>query len=202
MEVLEIGCAPGKQLAYIGKFLGASISGLDYSEKGIELSRRFLRKLNMEADLRCEDILSTTFHPGSFDVVYSQGVIEHFDNPENIVRHHIQMLKSTGVSLMLVPNYGGIYGKLQKYFDLDNLRIHNMAIMKPDLIKELVPTDLTFDAVAYPYGRMSPWVLNIHRKWEPSIARLISYLINFIGLLQPVDMKLICPMIVLKVIRA
>jgi len=202
MQVLEIGCAPGKQLAYMGKYLGASISGLDYSENGIELSRRLLHKLNIEGDLRCEDIFLTTFRPESFDVVYSLGVIEHFDDPKNIVRRHIELLKPMGISLMLVPNYGDIYGRLQKYFDPENLSIHNTAIMNLVAMEKLASVDLSVDAVAFPYGRMSPWLLNMNRKWPAIFALMASYLINFMGFLQPVDIKLICPMIVLRVTRA
>ncbi len=202
MQFLEIGCAPGKQLAYIGKYLGASISGLDYSENGIELSRRLLHKLNIEGDLRCEDIFSTSFRPETFDVVYSLGVIEHFDDPRNIVRQHMELLKPMGISLILVPNYGGIYGRLQRYFDPENLTIHNTAIMSPNIIEKLAPVDLSVDAVAFPYGRMSPWLLNMDRKWPVIFALMASCLMNFMGLVQPVDIKLICPMIVLRVTRA
>ena len=202
MRVLEIGCAPGKQLAYIGRYLGASISGLDYSENGIELSRRLLHKLDIEGDLRCEDIFLTTFRPESFDVVYSLGVIEHFDDPRNIVRRHMELLRPMGISLILVPNYGGIYGRLQRYFDPENLSIHNTTIMSPTVIEGLAPVDLRVEAVAFPYGRMSPWLLNMDRKWPSILALTIIYLINFAGLLQPIDIKSICPMIVLKIIRA
>ncbi len=35
MQYLEIGCAPGKFLAYAAKELGAVASGLDYSATGV-----------------------------------------------------------------------------------------------------------------------------------------------------------------------
>jgi hypothetical protein len=134
-------------------------------------------------------------------VVYSLGVIEHFDDPKDIVRRHIELLKPMGISLILVPNYGGIYGRLQRYFDPGNLSIHNTAIMRPAIIEKLAPVDLSVDAVAFPYGRMSPWLLNMDRKWPALFALMVIYLVNFAGLLQPVDIKLICPMIVLRVTR-
>lgn len=202
MQVLEIGCAPGKQLAYVGKYLGASISGLDYSEKGIELSLRLFHKLGIECNLRCEDIFFTTFQPESFDVVYSLGVIEHFNDPTNIVRRHVELLRPGGVSFILVPNYGGIYGRLQRYFDPENLSIHNIAIMRPVTMQKLAPANFSADAVAFPYGRMSPWLINIDRKWPATLARMATCFINFMGLLQPFDIKVICPIIALRIIRA
>ena len=56
MRVLEIGCAPGKHLAYLAKIRGAKVCGLDYSEPGIANSRELFRRLGLEAEFRCEDL--------------------------------------------------------------------------------------------------------------------------------------------------
>jgi len=125
MEVLEIGCAPGNYLAYITKNLKANVSGVDYSIRGIALSHKLFDAFNIKGDLRCEDIFTTTFPFNSFDFVYSNGVIEHFDEPKDIIRRHIELLKPGGTALITVPNYRGIYGRLQRYFDYENLLIPN-----------------------------------------------------------------------------
>lgn len=199
MAVLEVGCAPGKQLAMIHQVFGASISGLDYSETGVQLSRRLFEKLQITCDLRCEDIFSTSFQPGSFDLVYSLGVIEHFDNPTDIVARHVELLKPGGTSLMVVPNYGGFYGRLQRYFDSENLDIHNIRIMSPGKLKQLVPEKMCDDVAAFSFGRVSPWLLNMHPKWPRIIALLLNLFINGLGLLQPFDIKSLSPNLVLQV---
>ena len=38
MSVLEIGCAPGKVLAYVHLKLGSKTTGIDYSEPGVRLT--------------------------------------------------------------------------------------------------------------------------------------------------------------------
>jgi SAM-dependent methyltransferase len=201
MQVLEIGCAPGKQLGYIAKHLGAKISGLDYSKSGIALSQRICESLGIAADLRCEDAFQTTFPPGRFDLVYSLGVIEHFEDPRLIVRKHMELLRPGGVCLVLVPNFGGLYGRLQRYFDPGNLKIHNTDIMTLKAMKELAPTELCSDVFAFYHGRMSPWLLNIGKKWPTLLSQPINYLVNFVGLVQPMDLRVICPALVLKMIR-
>lgn len=201
MVILEVGCAPGKQLAYIGQNLGATIAGLDFSESGIALSRGLCRRLGIPADLRCEDIFHTTFQPESFDLVYSLGVIEHFDDPSLIVRRHLELLKPGGICLLLIPNFDGVYGRLQNYFDPENLRIHNTDIMTPNAMRNLAPPDISLDVVAFYFGRMSPWLLNIDSKWPAILARTVNYLVNFVGLLQPIDIKTFCPTLVLKITR-
>lgn len=85
MRVLEIGCAPGKYLAYLAKVQKATICGLDYSEPGIAFSRQLFSKLKIPDEFRCEDIFATTFHGDSFDLVYSPAVIEHFEDARAIV---------------------------------------------------------------------------------------------------------------------
>jgi cyclopropane fatty-acyl-phospholipid synthase-like methyltransferase len=47
MRVLEIGCAPGKHLAYLAKVRQARVCGLDYSEPGIAFSRELFSRLGL-----------------------------------------------------------------------------------------------------------------------------------------------------------
>ena len=202
MRVLEIGCAPGKQLAYVGKILRAKVSGIDFSERGINFSERLFEALSIEGDLRCENIFSTTFQPNSFDFVYSSGVIEHFDDPTAIVRRHIELLRPGGIALIVIPNYHGIYGRLQSYFDPENILIHNLNIMTSDALAKLAPADLIDEIHLFPYGRLNPWLINFDKKWPPIVAKAVYFFLNGIGMLQPFDIKILCPTIVLKLVRA
>lgn len=201
MRVMEIGCAPGRHLAYVAKHLKAHVSGLDYSKKGIAVSRKLFNSQGITGDLRCEDIFSTSFVNDNLDVVYSLGVIEHFNDPTDIVRRHVLLLKQGGTALIVIPNYSGFYGRLQEYFDPENLLIHNMDIMHTKVLTRLTPTDLRVEAEAFPYGRLSPWLINLSSKWPEIPARAISYFLNFIGLLQPFDIPFLCPIFVLKIKR-
>lgn len=201
MRVMEIGCAPGRHLAYVAKHFKAHVSGLDYSKKGIAASRKLFNFQGITGDLRCEDIFSTSFVNDNFDVVYSVGVIEHFNDPTDIVRRHVLLLKQGGTALIVIPNYSSFYGRLQKYFDPKNLLIHNMDIMHTKVLTKLTPTDLHVEADAFPCGRFSPWLINLSRKWPSTPSLAISYFLNFIGLLQPFDIPFLCPTFVLKIKR-
>ncbi len=64
MKLLEIGCAPGKMLAWTKAVLGAEVSGLDYSGPGVCVARRLFHELRLAADLRNEDVFATTFSGG------------------------------------------------------------------------------------------------------------------------------------------
>ena len=198
---LEIGCAPGKVLAWVAAVLRADVSGLDYSERGLATARRLFAALHLKGDLRCESLADTTFPPGTFDVVYSGGVIEHFKDPRDIVRAHIQLLKPGGTAVMTVPNYRDIYGRLQRYFDADILALHNLEIMTCDALRSLAPIDESAEVKTYPAGRLSPWVLTPAKRWPRPIALGLSYLFNAAALLQPLDVASLSPMLVLEIKR-
>lgn len=201
MSFLEIGCAPGKMLAWVSKKLCAHVSGIDYSQNGINVSKKLFLSLGIETDLRCEDIFDTTFESGSFDIVYSAGLIEHFDNPSDVVRRHIDLCKPGGKSIIVIPNYGGIYGKIQKFLDAENLALHNLKIMNHSGLYSLVPVASASQIRVYPTGRLSPGILSLEKKLLPPIAWGLFRIINLIGLLQPVEFAAICPLLVLDIVR-
>jgi 2-polyprenyl-3-methyl-5-hydroxy-6-metoxy-1,4-benzoquinol methylase len=197
MRLLEIGCAPGKLLAWAAARLRAEVAGLDYSEPGLESARQLFSALGLRGDLRREDLFATTFAPGTFDLVFSAGVIEHFNDPRDIVRKHAELAKPGGKALIAVPHYGGVYGRVQRYFDADNLALHNLAIMSPRGLEALAPAGRA--ACAYPAGRLSPWLINLDRRWPRPVARAATYALNAAGLIQPIDIPKLCPMLVLEI---
>lgn len=200
-RVLELGCAPGKLLAWMAAELGADVAGLDASAQGIEWARELFRALGLRGDLRHEDAFTTTFGPGAFDLVCSWGLIEHFDDPRPLVRQHVTLARPGGRVLIGVPHYGGIYGTLQGWLDRDNLRLHNLGIMDPAQLAGLAPPDLSASVRAFPAGRLSPWLLSLDRKLPAPLARGASLTLNAVGLLQPADITGLCPLLVLEIER-
>jgi 2-polyprenyl-3-methyl-5-hydroxy-6-metoxy-1,4-benzoquinol methylase len=201
MRVLELGCAPGKILAWAAADLRANVCGLDYSERGITWSRMLFAALRLPADLRCEDVFATTFAHGTFDVVYSSGLIEHFEDPKHIVRTHVELAKPGGRAVIAIPDYSGIYGRLQQWCDPANLAIHNTEIMSPEALAQLAPGDLTAEARTYRAGRFSPWQISFDRRLPAPIGAALASVLNGVALLQPVDIAAICPLLVLEITR-
>ena len=201
MEVLEIGCAPGKHLVWVTKVLGARTACVDYSRRGMEFARKLFDVLGVEGDLRCENVFSTTFSPEQFDVVYSVGVIEHFKDPRPIVRKHVELLKPGGKALLVIPHYGGVYGRFQQYFDPENLKIHNTDIMTVSKLADLAPRDLSGEVTAAAMGRISPWLISFEKKWPRVLAHAVRLCTNAVGLLQPFDIRPLCPFLVLSIVR-
>ncbi len=197
MKFLEIGCAPGKMLAWTAAVLGAEVSGLDYSEQGARAARRLFRELGLAADIRNENVFSTTFAEGSFDVVYSAGVIEHFEDPSRIVRIHVQLLKPGGLALITIPNLRGFYGRLASQ---ETLAIHNLNVMTPQALRRLAPADLSGTVESFHHGRFTLAMGVIDGRWG-RLANVLRTGSDLLGLAQPFSIEALCPTLVLKIRR-
>ena len=189
MKFLEIGCAPGKMLSWVAAALGAEVSGLDYSGPGVRVARRLFRELGLAADIRNEDVFSTTFAAGSFDVVYSAGVIEHFEDPSEIVRIHAKLLKPGGVALITIPNLAGFYGR---WASKENLAIHNLDIMTPEALRRLAPRDLSESVESFRDGRFTLAMGVIDHRWG-RLANAFRMASDLAGLAQPFHVEALCP---------
>ncbi len=201
MHVLEIGFAPGKILSYVNKVLGAAVTGLDYSEHGTAMARELFDALDVDGEILCEDVFNSSLEKDTFDVIYSIGVIEHFDDPRPLVRKHIEFLKRGGKAIIMIPNYRSIYGGLQKYFYPENLDIHNLDIMSEADILKLVPDDIPCQVISYRYGRIDPSQVTPSRRWPAIMSRLFSYGCTVLGHLQPFRIRSLAPWIVLEVTK-
>jgi SAM-dependent methyltransferase len=199
MRYLEIGCAPGLMLAYVVKALGAEVCGLDYSPVGIAQTRAVFDKFALKATLRCEDVFSHTFPREYFDVVHSGGLIEHFEDPRELVRIHVELLKPGGVALITIPHFGGLYGVIAAKTDPGNLAIHNARIMNPASLQELAPQDLSDSVSVRPFGRTSLSNVSFHS--SRFLGLLAKAAANAVGLLQPVAIERLCPNLVLRIVR-
>jgi hypothetical protein len=117
-----------------------------------------------------------------------------------VVQKHLDLVSSGGVAVIAIPNYGGVYGRIQGWCDLPNLQLHNVNIMQTTSLKNLVDLSTDIKSVkAYHFGNIDPWIINLDKKFPLVIARFLSLCVNAVGLLQPLTVKNIAPMIVLEI---
>jgi SAM-dependent methyltransferase len=142
-RVIELGCAPGRWLVYFNQKFGYDVYGIDYSKVGYAQTEKMLRLHRIEGKIICSDIFDSSFrskYEGMFDVVYSLGLIDHFDDPSQVLDIHQKLLKKNGLLLITMPNYsdGTLYRKCVKgtKTEKDLLRVHNTQLMKIDKFKE------------------------------------------------------------------
>jgi 2-polyprenyl-3-methyl-5-hydroxy-6-metoxy-1,4-benzoquinol methylase len=115
---LEIGAGSSGWLPYFARKYGYIVSGLDYSEIGCKICEENLKILKVEYDqVFCKDIFENNCTEGKkYDVIFSYGVIEHFEKPEELIGIFKGLMNENGVIISLVPNYVGLKGILTKIF--------------------------------------------------------------------------------------
>lgn len=119
-EFLELGCAPGRWLHYFNYEFGYIVSGLDSSKVGLEITKKNLEMLGVNSHLYLGDVLKYETNK-EYDVVFSLGLIEHFDPPTEIIEKHLQFVKSGGYVVIGVPNIKkAFYGPLQRLVNKKN----------------------------------------------------------------------------------
>jgi len=124
---LEIGCGASAWLVYFADEFGYSVSGIDYSELGCELARENLRLNRVKGTCECRDLLSVRPNEmGVFDLIFSYGVVEHFERPDEVLRILTALLAPGGWIVTIVPNMGGLCGTLQRWWNEPVYRMHNV----------------------------------------------------------------------------
>jgi len=138
-RAFEVGCAPGKWLAYMAKEFGLQPAGIEYSQAGMQATERNFAMLGLQGgSIMTGDFFSIEPRP-EFDVVMSFGFIEHFDRPEDVVERHLAWLKPGGKLVLGVPNFNGVYKPLQEALKPEILDKHNLSIMYPRWFEQLAP---------------------------------------------------------------
>jgi cyclopropane fatty-acyl-phospholipid synthase-like methyltransferase len=132
---IEIGCVPGKFLGYVCKYFGYFPEGVDFLKDADEITGKTLRKFGLaEYEIYTEDFLKWKADK-EYDLVMSFGFIEHFQNPDEVLKKHIDILKKGGMIILEVPNFANGQRLLHYLLDRENLSKHNINVMNKSYFK-------------------------------------------------------------------
>ncbi|MDP9049518.1 MAG: class I SAM-dependent methyltransferase [Acidobacteriota bacterium] len=153
-KLLDIGSGYGTNLATCIAVFGADGYGVEPSGVGFGQGYVASRKLLAANGIDPERIINSTgeslpFPDESFDIVYSANVLEHTQNPEQVLREAMRVLRSGGHLYIEIPNF-------LSYFEG-----HYMVVAPPILWK---PT-------------LAWWVQIVFRR-DPAFARTLQTKIN------------------------
>ena len=123
--LIEIGCGRSQLLPYFAKNFGFRVAGLDYSAVGCEKARGILERDGIPGDIFCGDLWTfDAFPEPGYDVVFSFGLVEHFEETSAAIRGLARFARAGGVVLTLIPNMRGAVGALQKVLSRKIYDIH------------------------------------------------------------------------------
>lgn len=99
-KILDVGCGTGK-LASFWQKNGYDVIGVDISDKALKITNGFNVK-TIKADV----LKKLPFEDNTFDLVYSDGLLEHFTNPNLIIKEKFRVSKN--YIFTIVPGFGAI----------------------------------------------------------------------------------------------
>lgn len=114
IRVLEAGAGGSRLLPYLGREFGYKVFGSDFSLNGCRLLRANLALQRVEGGVVCEDLFVSSLSADTFDLVYSSGLVEHFDETRVVLAEHLRLLKPGGQLTIIVPNLQGLQGRIWK----------------------------------------------------------------------------------------
>ncbi len=124
-RVIEVGCANSVWLPYFASEHGCSVAGLDYSTAGCASAQALLTAAGVEGKIFHGDIWAPpTELLESFDLVFTNGLIEHFEPTEHILTALSKLLRPGGMMITIVPNMVGWTGQVQKHLNRQVFDIH------------------------------------------------------------------------------
>ena len=106
-RVLEIGCGMGFHSEMLAR-AGAEVIAVDLSPTSVMATTKRLAQKKLIADVRQMDAEALEFPSGSFDMVWSWGVIHHSSRTGRIVREIERVLRPGGKARIMVYNLEGM----------------------------------------------------------------------------------------------
>jgi SAM-dependent methyltransferase len=103
-KVLEIGAGTGRD-SFPLLDQGAIVYQLDYAENSLRILKRLAEEQKVHVGIVGGDTFALPFRDGTFDIVFHQGLLEHFrpQIAERLLLENIRVLKQGGLLLIDVP---------------------------------------------------------------------------------------------------
>lgn len=159
-DSIELGSFPGSFLPTIGR-KGYRLNGVDYNNKNaIDLPGWLQSQGLAVGEFRSGDLFEfIAQNDRTFDMVCSFGLIEHFENYDQLILQHASLLKPGGKLVITTPNFRGTLQYIpHKLFDSYNLSKHYLPSMNPKKWRRLLESNGFVVNYAGYFGGYSFWV--------------------------------------------
>lgn len=157
---IELGSFPGAFLPTIGR-KGYTLNGIDFNPRNVDALPTWLKSKGLQVkEFNSGDIFEfVSISKERFDLVCSFGLIEHFENYEEVIRLHLSLLKPGGKLVITTPNFRGWMQYLpHRLFDAYNLSKHYLPSMNPSKWKTIIEKEGLQVLFSGYFGGYSFWV--------------------------------------------
>lgn len=169
--VLEVGAGGSHTLGAIAGRLDCQAVGIEPDTGGIRKALELADSESAQVTMLRGDGFQLPLAADSFDVVYSLGLIEHFDRNDSsaLIREHVRVCKQGGRVIIAVPNFWNLPHTLRKWYLGKNYEYYPEESYRPSTLKEMMNQEgLTIeqaDGLAPLWGlSMASWA------WRPMLV--------------------------------
>ncbi|MDX1948887.1 MAG: bifunctional 2-polyprenyl-6-hydroxyphenol methylase/3-demethylubiquinol 3-O-methyltransferase UbiG [Rickettsiales bacterium] len=103
LTILDIGCGGGLLSVPLAR-LGAKVTGIDASEKNIQVASLYAEREEIEIEYLCTSAEELSAQNRKFDVVLNMEVIEHVADVESFMQASCNLVKEGGLILIATLN--------------------------------------------------------------------------------------------------
>lgn len=105
-KILDAGCGFGNFVNYALR-VGHEVVGIDFSTLAVNIAKQNLE--NNKGSILSADVRVLPFKDEKFDMILSDGVIEHFKESELAIEESWRVLRKRGILLIHVPHRHSIF---------------------------------------------------------------------------------------------
>lgn len=113
-RILEIGAGSTVDSCFLAARSGAEFHALDRAMTSARFARRVGREFPRAVHFHLGDAFSAPFADGSFDLVFHQGLLEHFEDPRPLLAENLRLLRPGGILVVDVPQLFSLYTLLKR----------------------------------------------------------------------------------------
>ncbi|WP_158825318.1 class I SAM-dependent methyltransferase [Mucilaginibacter lacusdianchii] len=203
-SAIELGGFPGYYAIFLKKYFGLHTSLFDFYVHQPILKEVLSANALTEKDVKVIEGDLFSYQPQQqYDLVLSCGLIEHFNDTQDVISRHLSFLKPGGTLFITLPNFTGVNGWVQRSYDMDNYNKHNINSMNPSSLAQYCRELGLKDVEAYYYGHFSIWLEN--RNQQSGLTKAFLKLLWLTGKVAtkivPVESKALSPYIVVKAVK-
>ncbi len=104
LKILEIGCGTAiDSCIFASNTKRSKFFCLDFFYSALELANKISKKFNVKLHFLNSDAGNISIKDKTFDLIFSQGVMEHFRDPSFMMKEQVRLLKDEGILVIDVP---------------------------------------------------------------------------------------------------
>jgi SAM-dependent methyltransferase len=179
-RALEVGCGSARLLCRVGRSAPLTLTALDSEPEALRLAQKTALAFGVNVETVQGDVRSMPFEDNTFDLILSGGLLEHFENPQPVLREMIRVVRPGGTFYAdVVPR------KVSWYRHSEARRMRESAWLAPGVYESAFgPNDYclwlrelgleqvqTTNCGVYPncIGRAPGWFRRVLARWLESI---------------------------------